>query len=484
MQIFSIFWNNEQIAIQDLSPLTGPIELLITGYATARTIEAIALQASATPNTELFTLYVLPHTWIELSAYALATTEAIYLISSVLRGGFDWNRLERELRYVPTVLVMMALILAVAATFEVLEIHVRGYAELLFWIPTFLGVFLLVLTISRRPVSPLSTVAIPSGVPAVPPSGVEGIRRDIESRVSTDRPTSTAWLVLPAIQIVLQYSVIIFVFYSAFRALTQILKDLPLTQVQLLPFGQPYYTLVSYLVLAGLMAFLYHLIQRRNEHFTREHAWRTSSGSWRYGRRASRTGSMSSERGSCPRRGLWKRLGARRPGRDPMVWSVSTFFVGVLILFVYYFLMKDFFRHEEREDRFLRQLSFVASAIGVSLSLPSRVTPLPNRSFAVYAVLTVVTFYAYWMYWNYRLILDQNRHLVSEWDLEDGLLTSIEGNLARGELDGFLSAPLNDTANTVTLHSSRHHTGLRSSLTISASGPPRCMNYLYATCLR
>jgi len=325
---------------------------------------------------------------------------------------------------------MIVLILAVAAIFEVLTIHVGGYDDLLFWIPALLGIGLLVLAVKKRPPAP--PVAAVTGPSVAPYAGVESIRRDVESRVTTDTPTSTTWLVLPALQLVLEYSVFIFVLYSLIVTATETLRHLPLTQVQLLPLGQPYYTAVSYLVFAGLMAFLYHLIQRRNEHLSREHAFLEDLVRELEVRAAAQPDKLDEFRARlAPAQSTLDEIRSKETRRDPLIWSVSTFFVGVLILFVYYFLMKDFYRHEEREDRFLQQLSFAASAIGVRLQPARRDRPLPNRSFAIYVLLSAITFYAFWMYWNYRIIQDQNRHLVSEWELEDGLLTGIGGNLAR-----------------------------------------------------
>ena len=190
---------------------------------------------------------------------------------------------------------------------------------------------------------------------------------------------------------------------------------------------------LSYLAFAGLMAFLYHLIRRRNEHFGREHAFLEDLLGELEARAAAQPDRLDEFRARLvPARKTLDEIRIKEARRDPLVWTVSAFFVGILILFVYYFLMKDFYRHEQREDLFLQQLSFAASAIGVSLQPPGRDRPLANRSFVLSAVLSLVTFLAYWMYWNYRMIQDQNQHLVSEWELEDNLLTTIGGNLASG----------------------------------------------------
>ena len=432
-QIGTIFWNNEQIAVQDLSPLQGPIYFLLTSYNTARGIEVLALMAGATSNSVLLQLYSLPHTWIETSAYALGITEAVYIIGTVLRRktpDFDWDRLERELRYVPPVMVMVVALLTVAAVFEVLEAHTGGNAEFLFWVPTVLLAILAARAVMRRPVAQVPAVPAASAAAVEPaPPGFEGLRRDVESRTRDDRPTSAAWLALPAGELILEYSVIVYAFYALYLIIKPTLAgNPPPTVLQLVPFGEPLYTVLTYMAFAGLMVFLYRLIQGRNQHFAREHAFledllRQSTA------RAAQVGKLDEFQARLvPARQTLDEIRKKEGRRDPLLWTVSTFFIGILILFDYYFLSKDFFRHEEREDRFLDQLAFAASAIGVNLRTQRRARPLPNRSFALYAILSAVTAYTFWFYWNYRLIQDQNQHFNSEWELEDGLLTAVRGD--------------------------------------------------------
>jgi uncharacterized membrane protein SpoIIM required for sporulation len=134
-----IFLNNFRASLTMYPPLLGQFYFVLIGYNTARTIEVIAFQSSVSPNYLMTRLYMVPHTWIELSAYALATTEGFYVISLFMRmmgrRNTGWNKLEHELLFVPITLLLTTCILLVAAVFEVAEIPYTFWTQLLFWIP-------------------------------------------------------------------------------------------------------------------------------------------------------------------------------------------------------------------------------------------------------------------------------------------------------------------------------------------------------------
>jgi len=94
------------------------------------------------------------------------------------------------------------------------------------------------------------------------------------------------------------------------------------------------------------------------------------------------------------------------------------------VLYVYY-LMKDFFRHERREDLFIRELLGVLAVSGVHVSLPYRNPPLSERSFAVYVVLSIVTVGFFWVYWVYVLLNDPNNHFRQQALVEDTLMAQM-----------------------------------------------------------
>ena len=82
-----IFLNNFRASLAMYPPVLGQLYFVLIGYNTARTIQVIAIQSNLSPTYVLTRLYMVPHTWVELSAYALATTEGLYVISSFLGIG-------------------------------------------------------------------------------------------------------------------------------------------------------------------------------------------------------------------------------------------------------------------------------------------------------------------------------------------------------------------------------------------------------------
>jgi hypothetical protein len=83
------------------------------------------------------------------------------------------------------------------------------------------------------------------------------------------------------------------------------------------------------------------------------------------------------------------------------------------VLYVYYFLMKDFYRHERREDQFIRDLLGALTISGLTVSLPYRNPPLPERSFALYLVLN-----------------DPNNHFRQQMLIEDTIMAQLSASTA------------------------------------------------------
>jgi uncharacterized membrane protein SpoIIM required for sporulation len=137
-----IFGNNVKIALMDMVPVWGAILFSISTYTTSRTIEAIAyLQPSTVahlpPQVLITLLFLFPHSWLELPAYAIAFTESIYITYSIFTHNFT-----NELRRVAAVLVFVVFLLFIAALFESAEITYPSYA-LALWAP---AVFLIIIT--------------------------------------------------------------------------------------------------------------------------------------------------------------------------------------------------------------------------------------------------------------------------------------------------------------------------------------------------
>ena len=89
--------------------------------------------------------------------------------------------------------------------------------------------------------------------------------------------------------------------------------------------------------------------------------------------------------------------------------------------------MKDFYKHERREDQFIRDLLGALTISGLNISLPYRNPPMPERSFALYVVLTIVTAGFFWVYWIYVLLNDPNHHFRQHMIIEDTLMAQLSG---------------------------------------------------------
>lgn len=119
-----IFANNFKIALLEFVPLLGWFFYGLSMFDTALAIEVIGIMHGGIPG-PLITLSLLfePHTWLELPAYAIATTQSFFLFSTVVRR--SWFKFE----VARTVLVVgiVTVELLVAATFESSEIYLESY---------------------------------------------------------------------------------------------------------------------------------------------------------------------------------------------------------------------------------------------------------------------------------------------------------------------------------------------------------------------
>jgi uncharacterized membrane protein len=98
---------------------------------------------------------------------------------------------------------------------------------------------------------------------------------------------------------------------------------------------------------------------------------------------------------------------------------------GIVWIYAAYFLMKDFFKHERREDLFINDMLRTFNALGVSINFPYRNPPIPDRSFALYFVLTLITGSIFGVYWVYVLVTDPNNHFRQQMLMEDTIMAQL-----------------------------------------------------------
>jgi len=141
----AIFVNNLQVAWGGMLPVLGQLSFGLASYNTGRVIQVIAISDHYTPSVVLVSLYLLPHTWVEESAYPIATAAGLLAITkwrSVSPGEFA-----RRVNWGSWKLVFamggVTLILIAAGLIETTGLYL-GIGELLLWIPVLITIFFMV----------------------------------------------------------------------------------------------------------------------------------------------------------------------------------------------------------------------------------------------------------------------------------------------------------------------------------------------------
>ncbi len=145
-----LFFNNFTIALYEFVPLLGWFYFGLSMYSTALAIEVIGITSTPSIPGPLITLSLLlqPHSWLELPAYAIATTQSFFLVSTAARR----RMFKFEVARTGLVLVVVAAELIIAAFFESAEISLVSYGLLAdFAIPWLaFAVLVILLLVGRR----------------------------------------------------------------------------------------------------------------------------------------------------------------------------------------------------------------------------------------------------------------------------------------------------------------------------------------------
>lgn len=112
--------------------------------------------------------------------------------------------------------------------------------------------------------------------------------------------------------------------------------------------------------------------------------------------------------------------------KNPILWAFLSAFFPFLTVYVCYFLMSDFYKHEQLENSFWEQSSNTLNQLGINFSVPQRTKPTPNRSFVLYLILTIVSMCLFGVYWLYVLLKDPNQHFEYHKGIEKQLVTAID----------------------------------------------------------
>lgn len=126
-----IFFNNFRLGALEIVPALGWFIFGYSMYNTALAIEVLGIVAHLPGPLIAFTLFLQPHSWLELPAYAIATTQSFYLVSTVVRR----SRFRFEAARSGIVFLFVGAELIVAALFESLEVSIATSVVTEFVVP-------------------------------------------------------------------------------------------------------------------------------------------------------------------------------------------------------------------------------------------------------------------------------------------------------------------------------------------------------------
>jgi len=185
-----------------------------------------------------------------------------------------------------------------------------------------------------------------------------------------------------------------------------------------------------FLIIVALVIDLYVIykwIDRRNKHFRRSRLFFNTILSFIRGKGVD----------DAQARTLLREMELFEEEKNPVIYVVLLLILGLLPgvniiaapllnLYIYYFLMKDFFNHSRREVMLSEQVEKALREIGVNPP-PHRLESLPSRSFIIYLVLTVLTLGLFGFYWIYVLTNDPNNHFRNHALYEGDLISVFHG---------------------------------------------------------
>jgi hypothetical protein len=251
---------------------------------------------------------------------------------------------------------------------------------------------------------------------------------DLRTRLESDQQMSTAWIIvpfLPIIGVILLAVGFAIAFFSAISSLsspTPSPGSLSGVFATLFLFYLLVYILIP--VIAAIYAIMFHkFIRRRNLHFNRQILL--------YEDILALVKQLAGKKNvdvSIPVNYLERSLREARfedNEKNAALYAILSAGIPLVGFYSYYFLMKDFFKHERREDMFFVGIANLLVTLGVPINLPQRTSPIPDRSFAVYFIASFFTVGIFTVYWIYALVSDPNAHFRYQSMVEDTIIAQV-----------------------------------------------------------
>jgi len=238
---------------------------------------------------------------------------------------------------------------------------------------------------------------------------------------------SGAWAIVPLLPIIVGIVVVVVVVAAIFSTLSSIgpsgTPTTGTTAIGAVLVGSIFLLYFLYfvvLILVGILIFK--LVSRRNTHFNRQILLQEDIISMAKEIAVKKSLDVSILLNNMDRNVREARL--EEAEKNATLYAIVG---GLVWIYSAYFLMKDFFKHERREDLFINDVLRTFNALGVPINFPYRNPPIPDRSFALYFVLTLITGSIFGVYWVYVLVTDPNNHFRQQMLMEDTIMAQLSG---------------------------------------------------------
>jgi hypothetical protein len=263
---------------------------------------------------------------------------------------------------------------------------------------------------------------------------LENFRRDLRTRLETDKQMSGAWAIVPLLPLIIGVGLTVAFAIAASSvgpagpsptsgtSIAAVLAFFAL--LGLLP-------LVYFLVIILVAVMNFRMVRRRNLHFNRQILLYEDLLSVARELASKKNTDVSVLINSMDRNLRETRFDELE--KNATLWAILSFGFGIGLIYAGYFLMKDFYRHERREDMFIQDLLRTFYTLGVPINLPYRTSPVPDRSFALYFILTLITGFIFAVYWVYVLVSDPNNHFRQQMVIEDTIMAQVSPILSSAQ---------------------------------------------------
>ena len=261
---------------------------------------------------------------------------------------------------------------------------------------------------------------------------LENLRKDVRMQIELDRQMSNVWLLVYILPIIVGVIFSVYFFVS--------LMDIFASNYPYPPVFSSYDGFGAQLMpawitigLTGLINFTvaivltYKLVNRRHTHFKRQKFISEDAIASIKSIGKMKDTEVEANLSSIER--TVREANAEETEKSGILWAILSAFVPFVQLYVGYFLMNDFYRHEQREDGLWADISKALDKLGINFSVPRRTEAIPNRSFVLYLILSIITAGLFGVYWLYILLKDPNEHFKYHIQAENQLMSTLESVL-------------------------------------------------------